>query len=217
MNEWVPGLEAFMEKYQRMRLSPSPADFVILKGSFEFKAQYEDYPEIQDSYRLSIAVGSKFPRELPTIKEIGGRIRPTKENHVNEDGTLCLGSPLRLYLKLAEQPDLVGYGERCLIPYLYGHSYRRIFGVRLPFGELAHGVDGELADYLGLFGVETYQQVLDTIRLLCLRAKKADGMLCPCGCGKRLSLCNYRDKIDGLRKLGPPSWFKQNYKHICRC
>ena len=147
---------------------------------------------------FSISVPNGFPIELPEVKEVGGEISRTPENHVNDDGTLCLGSPLRLRQKLAKQPDLLGFAQLCLVPFLYGHWYGRKFRILWPFGELPHGPDGAIEDYRDLFGLETDQQVRQVLQILSLPEKEAKRMLCPCGCGKRLRSCKFNGKTGAL-------------------
>ena len=155
---------------------------------------------IRGVYRLSISVPNGFPIELPEVKEVGGEISRTPENHVNADGTLCLGVPLRLRQKLAKQPDLLGFAKLCLVPFLYGHSYQRKFKTLLPFGELQHGPNGEMADYRDLFGLQSNKQVKQVLQVLSAPAKQAKRMLCPCGCGRRLRSCKFMEKLEQFRK-----------------
>ena len=196
----IPGLDEFLSSYIRMGLGPSVPGATILEGQFEFKAKYKDYPPIQGVYRLSISVPNAFPLELPEVKEIGGEISRTPENHVNDDGTLCLGSLLRLRQKLAKQPDLLGFAQLCLVPFLYGHWYQRKFRTLLPFGELQHGPNGEMADYRDLFGLQSNQQVKQVLQILSVPEKQAKRMPCPCGCGKRLQSCKFNEKLEHFRK-----------------
>lgn len=198
--EPIPGLDEFLSSYLGMRLLPSLPAATCVEGQFEFETKYRDYPLIRDDYRLSISVLDGFPTELPEVKEIGGAIIRTPDNHVNDNGTLCLGSPLRLRHILARQPDLLGFAQRCLVPYLYGHSYRRIFKTRLPFGELPHGSKGEMADYRDLFGLQTDQQVNQVLRILSATAKQAKRMLCPCGCERQLRYCKFKEKMERFLK-----------------
>ena len=143
------------------------------------------------------------------MTETGGRIPRTGEYHVNPtDNTLCLGSPLSLRLKLSKKPTLVGFSENCLVPYLFAVSYKLKNGGPLPFGELAHGEDGLIADYLQLFGLKTKKQLNCTFRLLGMKKRLANKFLCPCGCGIRLGRCQYNFRLREFRKVASRTWFK---------
>src|SRR4051812_17969675 len=156
----------FIRDYQLMAIRPRRGAPPLLKGRFAFVARHPAVGEIHDAFDLEIDVPVNFPRELPTVTETGRRIPRTKFYHVNQhDQSLCLGSPLRLRLLLAEKPTLVGFAETCLVPFLAGASYKLTTGKPLPFGELDHGAPGALEDYRVLFKVEAAQQALATLRL----------------------------------------------------
>jgi hypothetical protein len=56
-------------------------------------------------------------------------------------------------LLLAEGMSLVGFAERCVVPYLYRYSYLKTHG-EAPFGDLEHGAEGIREDLRLLFGVD---------------------------------------------------------------
>ena len=55
-------------------------------------------------------------------------MRIPSDFHRLDSGHLCLGSPTRLRLILAETPSLLSFVERCVIPYLYGYSIVEMAG-----------------------------------------------------------------------------------------
>jgi len=201
MKNAIPGLQAFLSVYREMGLRPSRPKQTRLEGRFVFEARFETLPLILDDYHLAISLPDTFPVDLPTVWETGGKIARIADNHVNEDDhSLCLGTPLRLQLKLSERPDLLGFAETCLVPFLYGHSYKRIFKTRLPFGELDHGDDGKIKDYKKLFDLQTSVQVLQVLKILAANPKQTKNMKCPCGCGGLLRNCKFQERIQVYRK-----------------
>ena len=127
--------------------------------------------------------------EVPLVFETGGRI--SRAYHQLQDGSLCLGSETRLRLLLAEGLSLVGFVERCLVPYLYRYSYLKTFG-EAPFGDLAHGAEGIREDLGLLLGVDRESAVLPFIRLVAMKKGHANKRECPCGSGRRLGRCHNR-------------------------
>src|ERR1051326_8153588 len=115
----VPGLSQFLEEHPEMAIRPSALPGLDLRGVLSFKAQPAGKPEITDTYSLTIIVPPAFPAALPAVTESGRRIPRDGDHHVNPDDTLCLGSPLRLLLKLSKRPTLPGYVDVCVVPYLY--------------------------------------------------------------------------------------------------
>lgn len=210
----IPGLQQFLEDFPGMSLAPSRNRETILKGLFEFSAQpVKSNVKISDFYRLQIIVPITFPKKIPKVIEIDQKIRRDGEHHVNYDNTLCLGSPLRTYLNLSQNPTLVGFANNCLIPYLYAISYKRDYK-KFPFGDLAHGESGVIADYLDLFGLENPEQVKKTLLLLGMKKRIANKKPCPCDCSKRLGSCSFHYRINVFRKLAPRSWFNYHLNNL---
>ena len=196
-------VEEVLRKYPELRLHPSIGDEIIIAGCLEFSAQTRGQALISDSYEVSIAVASRYPTSVPLVRETADRIPP--DFHKLDSGHLCLGSPTRLRLILAETPSLLSFVERCLIPYLYGYSIVEGGGA-LPFGELSHGVPGLRDDLASMLRVENDLVLLGFVRLLAMKKRKANKLMCPCGTGKRLGRCHNRT-INLLRgKLGR-GWF----------
>jgi hypothetical protein len=205
----VPGIHEFLRYYPRMAIKPlSGGSPIPLSGVFDFSAKPDNGKEIIDSYSLRILVPAAFPRDIPEVTETRHKIPRNSDYHVNSDGTLCLGSPLRLLWQLSLVPTLVGFAEKCLVPYLYAISYKLQFGADLPFNELQHGTPGELSDYADLFGLKEPEQARAALRLLTMKKRDANKYPCPCGCGRRLGKCSFNDKIRKFRNLADRNWFR---------
>lgn len=198
-----------------MALRPQPGGKVRLKGRLDFVGVHPAVGTIQDSFELEIDVPKSFPAELPTVTETGGRIPRLPGFHVNRnDGTLCLGSPVRLRLLFSTNPTLTGFAENCIVPYLFGMSHSLRTGAPLPFDELDHGAPGALADYQELLHLESPEQALSALRLLGLKKRMANKRPCPCGCGKRLGRCAFRARLTTLRAIANLPWYRKHYKQM---
>jgi hypothetical protein len=201
-------LSQFLGDYPGMSTVPYSDAGVCLRGKFRFKANVSGKDEIDDSYMLEIVVPDKFPKALPKVKETGGKIPRDGNFHVNSDGTLCLGSPLRLLKKVYSASNLIGFAEKCLVPYLYTVSYKLKNGGNFLFGELTHGTQGIEDDYSVMLGLKERYQIIRAIQLLGIKKRIANKKPCPCGCGKRLGICPFHHKLNEFRKMAPVSWFK---------
>jgi len=205
----IPGIQEFLKEYPEMKIRPSQEGHgVTLVGSLEFCARSEKSEEITDSYHLHIYIPPSFPRSIPDVQEIDGKIPRNGEYHVNSDGTLCLGSLLRLLLQISLNPTVSGFAGKCLVPYLYAVSYKTKFGGQFLFSELPHGTPGELRDYAELFGLKEPEQARAVLQLLAMKKRIANKYPCPCGCGQRLGKCKFNDKLKGFRDLADRNWFK---------
>lgn len=202
--------EAFILAYPGMRLRPRGDCTLAFEGSFAFKAVREGHPDVDDSYDLSIIVPEAFPRALPVVAETAGRIPSDGKHHINQDRSLCLGARLRLLIELAKKPTLMGYAERCLVPYLYAMSLNLNFGIPFAFGELDHGSVGELKDYIEVLGLQNIEQTKQAVALLGVKERNANKHACPCGCGRRLGACRFRNRLNRIRQLASLEWFRVN-------
>lgn len=204
----IPGLGQFLADYPQMMFRPRAGKPPVLRGRFSFIAQHRDAGDIQDSFELEIEIPNAFPAEVPKVTELGGRIPREADYHVNpSDGTLCLGSPLRLRKLLAEEPTLTGFAAKCLVPYLFAQSQKLAGGSGYAFGELAHGLRGMLDDYVALFGVKEFGQAVEALRLLGMKKRRANKLPCPCGCRQRLGRCRFNVRLAQFRKVATRAWF----------
>src|ERR1035441_8879173 len=117
------GIAELLDKYPGLRLCPAEKGCTTIAGSLEFSAQAHKQRQVMDNYEISISVPPDFPRTPPQVRETGGRL--PRDYHKLDDGHLCLGSPTRLRLILAETQKLLSFVERCVVPYLYGYSIVR--------------------------------------------------------------------------------------------
>lgn len=211
----IPGLGEFLAEYPLMSFRPRAGRPPVVRGRFAFTARHRKVGEISDAFELEIEIPPSFPKGAPIVTETGGRIPKEADSHVNPaDGTLCLGSPLRLLQLLSEQPTLSGFAEKCLIPYLFAQSRKLAGSSTFAFGELEHGLSGMLDDYVALFGLKNINQALDALQMLGMKKRRANKLACPCGCGKRLSRCTFNSKLRRIRPVATRTWFRTEYKVI---
>jgi hypothetical protein len=208
MSDIADQIRAFIDQHPGMALRPAGGGALNLVGTFRFTATSDRYPTITDAFQLQISIPPAFPRELPQVYETGGRIPKGGEYHVNPDGSLCLGSRLRLLWKLSKDPSLLGYAENCIVPYLFAISHKLTYGGPLPFGELAHGPRGEISDCAELFRVKSAYQVQMVIRYLAMKKRRANKLPCPCLCGRRLGKCQFNHRLRDFRIIASRSWFR---------
>lgn len=204
----ISGLREFLRDYPQMAVRPSGGQDLRLKGQFVFAAHHPTEGDVQDCFVLEISVPAAFPRDLPKVTETGGRIPRTGDYHVNPDGSLCLGSPLGLLLKISTAPSLPGFAEKCLVPYLFAIVRKLKSGGPMLFGELGHGATGLFLDYAYLFRLRTSEQAKYALKLLGMKKRRANKYPCPCGCRKALGRCNFNRRLNTFRLLASRSWFR---------
>ena len=205
------GLDEFRRAYPGMVVRPTAdAQLLRLVGEFAFAAEAPRLPRIDDVYELELRIPLDFPHQLPRVFECGERI--PADFHRYADGSLCLGSRLRLYCEVAQERSLLGYAQRCLIPYLYGWSYRERFGA-LPWGDLEHGHKAALGDYCQLLDAPDRESCFGLVHMLSLRLRVANKRPCPCRSGQRLGRCHNR-RLNPMRLVPTRAWFRKEHYAI---
>ena len=197
-------IEDLLAKYPGLRLSPSDDECVTIAGPLAFVAEAPGKERIADEYEIRLSAPAEFPFRIPSVREIGGRI--PRSFHKLDDGSLCLGAPIRVRLVVGESPSILRFVERCVIPYLYGYSYFEKHGI-LPFGELKHGAEGIREDLALLFGTDREDGIQTFVRLTAMRKRHANKAPCPCGSGRRLGRCHHR-LVNRLRDVLGRRWFR---------
>lgn len=205
------GVEALLAAHPGLRAQPLVNGELRISGEIEFDAEAPGYNRIADSFEVELSVPPGFPDELPSVRDLTGRVPKSFHTHPS-DGSLCLGSPTRQRMALVGNPTLLAFVTRCVIPYLYGFSHLERYG-SLPFGELDHGNTGLRADFANLFGV-TPAAAVEMVRLASLKRRRANKARCPCGSGKRLGRCHHR-RVNRIRDELGRSWFRAEHRRFC--
>lgn len=202
-------VEKFLVEYE-FCMQPIVDNTMILKGSIRRQLFHESFGPINLDYSLLIHIPFDYPENLPTIFENLGTIQNSASNHINQDGSFCLGSPLRLKLILKKNSDFKYFFEKCVLPYLYAVTINTQQNAGFPFGELEHGTTGLILDLQDFFQLKDSSQVYQMLKILSSRKKVANRMVCPCGCEQRVTKCNYFQHILRMRKvLNRSEWEEQ--------
>jgi hypothetical protein len=203
------GVGELQERYPGLRIKPSRNAGLLLAGEFAFHAAQGEF-DVADSFEVEIHVPADFPQTPPIVREIGGRIPSTF--HRYKDGTLCLGSPLRLKMEAWENPTLLDFVQAVLVPYFFNFLIGQRTG-HLPLGELAHFNKGVLDDYRRLLGACTDEECRALLFLLTIRKRLANKRPCPCGSGQRVGTCHSR-VLNRLRPVATRSWFRWELQQL---
>ncbi|TWU64534.1 hypothetical protein V7x_00780 [Crateriforma conspicua] len=209
------GISSTLAEYPDLRITPVPGvDAVCIQGELPVAAQKPGHPLVVDKFRIRIEVPFDFPRSPPLVFEVGGRV--PKEFHQLENGALCLASPTRQLLHLHNRHTLLSFIHSFVVPYFYGVVLMER-GMSLPFGELAHGRSGLLADFQQLFRTDNSEAAIAFVGLTARPKRKANHCMCPCGSGVRLSRCQvHHAHVIGLRKTLGRRWFKYQHEALTR-
>jgi len=198
------GIDAFLREFPEFSLRPSGRKGLRLLGAFSRVLSADGLPDVQTAFNLEIIIPFGFPATVPLAYERSGRIPDSY--HKFRDGSLCLGSTLRLLMAFRQTPTVLAYAREFLVPYLYRFSYAEEYG-RSPWPDLEHGEEGLLEDYSKLLGSPTPQMCAEFISLLGLKKRVANKRPCPCGSRLRLGKC-HNHLLNRIRGLGTRSSFR---------
>lgn len=212
VNEDPWKLGELLQKHAGLAVQPKQGEELVVAGRLSFRAENKMYGAVEDSFDLEITVPRRFPSELPAVREVGDRI--PQDFHRNPDGTLCLGSPIRLRMTLGRSTSLTPFVERCVVPFLFGFLTHQKHG-KLPFEELDHGTPGLLDEYSEILRIQERGRCLDLLELVGIKKRIANKRPCPCGSGKRVGRCHHRI-LNRLRSIASRSWFKAHVGELRR-
>lgn len=160
---------------------------IIVSGTLPFEASADGLEEIADSFEIELTIPRDFPDTLPRVRETGSRIEAGYQ-HRNPSGTLCLAVPIEQRRVFLEQPTLLGFVNRLVVPYLYGYCFWKKHG-RHPFDESAHGHEGIVRHYVETLSLQDDLSALAVIRFLLEHGYRGHHD-CPCGSGLRVRSCH---------------------------
>lgn len=195
-----------------LRVKFLPRCGLCIEGDLGFRAVKEGFEEISETFSIRIEVPPEYPQVLPKAFETAMRI--PADYHKFTDGSLCLGSPLRLRILISRDPTLTGFVESLLVPYLYNWIHLEQHQV-LPVGQLDHGGPGLIVDYREIFQVEGAKACVSALQLLGLHKRIANKLPCYCGSSRRLGKC-HNHVLGPLRKVAPRREFHEQLRRLLR-
>ena len=196
------GLVEFLSQNPLMRLLPLRKGAPnTIEGKVCIDHRYAEYPRVRRTIAIKVTIPQDYPRNAPVFEEVGGILPKNGDYHVNPDGTLCLGSPLRILCCLRENSCFNTYYKDFFIPHMYAALLKVDHDLDFVFGELSHGYEGELEDYLSLFKLDHEHHLIGFLGSLSIKKRVANKRVCFCGCGRRLGQCKVHIAINNFRGL----------------
>ena len=160
---------------------------ISLSGSLPFVMHPDGLEEIYACFMVELCIPATYPDDLPIARETGRAIKDSYE-HAYPSGELCLCVPIKERLIFHEAPNLLGFVNNLVIPFLYGYRYWEKHRVH-PFGEQHHGSAGIVQYYVDAFDL---QRESEAVEIICFLSKYGyDGhRQCPCGSGLLVKKCH---------------------------
>ncbi len=173
-----------------------------ITGTITFKATYNGV-SLSGAYDIEIALPSDYPDMPPAAKETGGVI--PADFHKNDNGSLCLAAPIEVRKQFNKQPNLIGFIDHLVVPFLYSYSHKTKYNY-LPYGELSHGEEGLAESYRALlesykdrFNVFSDIEVLELLKVIA-ESNYRGHLSCPCGSFFKLRECHGKALLKIMRQ-----------------
>jgi hypothetical protein len=164
------------------------AGITVVSGALTFDSTPSCLEQIIDSFEVEMRVPQSYPKDLPDVVETGGRIEEGYPHRNPGVGTMCLGAPVQVRLAFMEEPTILGFVNRLVVPFLYGFAYWYRHDEH-PFGELEHGNAGIAQYYRRRLGLADDLAVLSFLGYLFEHGFRGHHD-CPCGSRRKLRACH---------------------------
>lgn len=172
----------------------------------------EDGLEI-DRYEMEVVLPQGYPRTVPDVYEMAGRIPRDADHHMYPDGRACLFAPGERWRHWPRGSDLLDFLNGPVHSFFIGHAIHERTG-KWEFGQRSHGAAGILESYGELLGSSDGLRIGRYLEALS-RRKLRPRSPCPCGSGKAIHACHMRQLAD-LRGKVPYRDASAGLKIICR-
>lgn len=182
---------------------------VIIRGGFPVTLS----GRVIDRFQVEIILSAVHPEEVPTVREIGGRIPRITERHIESNGDACLFLSEEAALHFPRGSTLLNFLQGPVNAFFVSQLHFEEFGT-WPFGEWRHGTEGTLEFYAGKIGFSEPRIILAFVDYL--RRQKVKGHWpCPCGSGEKLRKC-HRDKLTELRAVISRNVASRSFERLVR-
>lgn len=172
-------------------------NIVFVRGSFPIVFDGEEF----DRYLIEIKLPRDYPKSIPVVREVGGRIPLTSDRHMNpRDGTACVLLPDERWRVWPPGSGLLDFLNGPVRNFFLGQSVFEL-EKRWPFGQWGHGGDGVRQFYSELLETDDVEVVIKAVEYLTKKKTKGHWP-CYCKSGKPLRDC-HGEKLRGLTNKIP--------------
>lgn len=205
MRHWYVQNPEFFEEFKRSINSTYTTlhvvlenDIVYIRGGLILNA-----PDgrLLENYSIEIQIPVDYPKTVPIVREIGGRLPKTLDRHFNQpDETACLFFRDERYKYWPQGSTIIDFIEGPVRSFFIWQIEHDLNGGGLNFVGRGHGVNGIIQFYTELIGTDDKKVI--TRFLEYLTKKKVKGhWLCYCGSGEKMRNCHFDTLIDSRTKI----------------
>lgn len=191
-----------IDKYYPTLTTLSIDDHVYIKGTLRIK---DDKNKELGSFLIDIIVPNNFPKDMPIVKETGGKIPQIPERHIDKIpdhlyGNACLKFRDAMFFEWDESCTIIDFMKKFVEPFFLWQIEYELTGGKNKNQAFEHGVDGAIQFYSEILNTNNNKIIVSFVKYL--TKKKIKGHWpCYCRSGKALKDCHlstlevYRKKI----------------------
>jgi hypothetical protein len=177
--------------YPRLNLKFFSGNYCIITGDVRINAiDKEKNIHIIEDFNIEIKIDSKYPKNLPVIKNLSDNISKEFE-HVNQDGTLCLGVNLEAKLLFYKNSTLLNWFNTFVVTFFYNAKYFEKYGGVIA-GERKHYTECVVDALKEILNLEDVKKI---VRLMKIRKSFKTGDTCICGSKKKIKDCHLKQLV----------------------
>ncbi|MQA92755.1 MAG: hypothetical protein GEU90_21460, partial [Gemmatimonas sp.] len=150
--------------------------------------------KVIDSYDIAVVLPSDYPRGIPDVYEVGGRIPWVVDRHMYPSGRACLFAPGERWRHWARGLGMSEFLSGPVRSFFMGQTHFELTGGWL-FGERSHGALGIIEAYSEMLHTTDVPVIVRFIGVLS-RRKLRPRSQCPCGSGRAIHSCHMRKLAD---------------------
>lgn len=169
-------------------------DVVLIRGALHL-------PELNDFYSIEIEILPDYPKSVPLVREIGGRIPRNGERHIWTSGDCCLFVEEENFRYYPEGTTIKDFIQKVVTGHFINQKHFELTGKWLN-GDRSHGLKGKLEFYKEELGTKNLRIIFSFIQNLAKDTIR-DYQICFCGSMKKLGNCHFRFLREYRKKITP--------------
>jgi len=151
-----------------------------------------------DHYVIEIQIPIDYPKTVPIVREIAGRLPKIRDRHFNPDGTACLFLPDERYKYFSESSTIIDFIEGFVKDFFLWQTHYDLNKGIPRLAERRHGIKGAVDFYSEELKTKDRSVIAKFLDYLTSKKVKKH-WLCYCSSGKELRYCHF-DKLNDLRR-----------------
>lgn len=181
---------------------------VIVIGTIEVRAD----SAVIDHFRIKVVLPGNYPDDLPTVFEIGGRLKKIADRHFNtRDESACLFLTDERWKHWPKGAPLSDFLSGPVNQFFLSQIWFDLHGTWI-FGERAHAEEGIRQYYQEELGFSEPKKLKIALSYLTNKLIKGH-WACPCGSGNVLRKC-HGDKLRELQTKITPQQARRTLKYF---